>query len=305
MIKYLLLCVALWAAPAGAAPLLVAHRGGTGDAPENTLPAIRAALANGADMMWLTVQLSRDGVPVLYRPADLAALTPTSGPVASRTADELAAINAGWRFHVAGAEPPRDYPYREHPAPIPTLRQALRLIPAAMTVVLDMKALPAAPQARAVARVLDEEQAWGRVLIYSTSADYQTAFAAYPGARLFEARDATRKRLLETALRGECGAPPAPGSWVAFEYERDLTVVERFTLGEADTALKARLWTPAAVACLRRGPDVKLLAIAVNDAAAYRDSRCLGLDAVLADSPRTMRALEAEPAPACTPPVAP
>lgn len=52
-------------------PLIVAHRGGTADFPENTLPAIDNALRNNVDMLWLTVQLSKDDVPVLYRPADL------------------------------------------------------------------------------------------------------------------------------------------------------------------------------------------------------------------------------------------
>ena len=46
-------------------------RGGTGDAPENTLPAIKLALENNAEAIWVTVQLSRDGVPVLYRSSDL------------------------------------------------------------------------------------------------------------------------------------------------------------------------------------------------------------------------------------------
>lgn len=44
-----------------ASPQLIAHRGGTGDAPENTLPAIELALKNRADAVWVTVQLSKDG----------------------------------------------------------------------------------------------------------------------------------------------------------------------------------------------------------------------------------------------------
>src|ERR1700732_330618 len=64
-------------------PKIIAHRGGTGDAPENTLEAIRQSIAHRADAMWLTVQLSKDGVPVLYRPADLSALTDTKGPVSA------------------------------------------------------------------------------------------------------------------------------------------------------------------------------------------------------------------------------
>ncbi len=84
-------------------PQIIAHRGGTGDAPENTLEAIRLALEHHADAMWLTVQLSKDGVPVLYRPADLSALTDAKGPVSARTAAELARVNAGWSFRQAGA----------------------------------------------------------------------------------------------------------------------------------------------------------------------------------------------------------
>ena len=66
---------------AWAAPQLIAHRGGTGDAPENTLPAIKLALENNAEAIWVTVQLSRDGVPVLYRSSDLSALTNSEGKV--------------------------------------------------------------------------------------------------------------------------------------------------------------------------------------------------------------------------------
>ena len=88
----------LGSAPAWAAPQIIAHRGGTGDAPENTLPAIGLALKNGADAVWVTVQLSKDGMPVLYRPSDLSALTPRKGPVSAYTAAELVNTDAGWAF---------------------------------------------------------------------------------------------------------------------------------------------------------------------------------------------------------------
>lgn len=56
-----------------ASPKIIAHRGGTADAPENTEVAIKTALSNQADAIWITVQLSKDNVPVLYRPSDLKA----------------------------------------------------------------------------------------------------------------------------------------------------------------------------------------------------------------------------------------
>ena len=84
----------LIASSACAAPQLIAHRGGTGDAPENTLPAIKLALENKAEAIWITVQLSQDGVPVLYRPGDLSALTNHTGKISSYSAAELARMDA-------------------------------------------------------------------------------------------------------------------------------------------------------------------------------------------------------------------
>ena len=276
-----------------ALPQIIAHRGGTGDAPENTLEAIRLALAHHADAMWLTVQLSKDGVPVLYRPADLSALTDASGPVSARTAAELAHVNAGWSFRLADAQGAEAYPYRSRPVGIPTLREALRAIPASMPVVLDMKALPVEPQTRAVAQVLSEENAWSRVTLYSTDAEYQRGFAAYPQAKVFESRDATRTRLVRVLLDQGCLDAPAEHASAAFELHRAVTVVERFTLGEGRSEVNATLWTPATVACFRTHPDVHIVAIAVNDADDYRAAACLGIDAVLSDSPEKMTAIRA------------
>ena len=88
----------LIASSACAAPQLIAHRGGTGDAPENTLPAIKLALENKAEAIWITVHLSQDGVPVLYRPSDLSALTDHTGKISSFSAAELARMDAGWKW---------------------------------------------------------------------------------------------------------------------------------------------------------------------------------------------------------------
>lgn len=87
-------------------PMIVAHRAGTRDFPENTVLAITNAVAAGVDGMWLTVQVSSDGVPVLYRPSDLATLTDGAGPVNSKTVQQLQQLNAGWNFTTPGVEGP-------------------------------------------------------------------------------------------------------------------------------------------------------------------------------------------------------
>ncbi|KPC53390.1 Glycerophosphoryl diester phosphodiesterase precursor [Amantichitinum ursilacus] len=276
--------------PARHWPTLMAHRGGTGDAPENTLPAIATALSNGAEALWLTVQLSRDGVPVLYRPADLSALTNGQGKVADHTLAELQQLNAGWQFKQADGAGGFSYPWRERSLPIPTLIDALNAIPPAIPVVLDMKALPAAPQAAAVAHVLDGARAWQRVTLYSTEAAYQQAFAPYRQAQLYESRDATRLRLAQVDLAAQCNAPVV-GTRAAFEISRKVDLVETFTLGEGRSSVNARLWTPAAVQCFRQQGKVYLTAIAVNNVDDLKAATCLGMDAVLVDSPATLRPL--------------
>lgn len=281
-------------------PLLIAHRGGTADRPENTLVAIDAALANHADMIWLSVQLSADGIPVLYRPAKLSALTELTpaaaggdDSVASRTFGQLQQLNVGWHFAETDVTGTRRYPYRTLPVRMPSLQQALRQIPANVPVVLDMKAMPADVQTEAVARVLDAEDAWGRVLIYSTEAAYQTTFGRYPKARVFESRDATRQRLLDVTLAGVCD-PPGTGRWAGIELRRPVDVIEHFTLGQGVTKTTASFWTPKSVACYRARDAVNLVAFGVNDKAAYCRAMRLGLDAVMVDSPAQMSAIRAQ-----------
>ena len=59
---------------------VIAHRGVSAEAPENTLPAFERALAIGVVEVELDAQLSRDGVPVLFHDGTLDAKTPLRGP---------------------------------------------------------------------------------------------------------------------------------------------------------------------------------------------------------------------------------
>ena len=79
-------------------PLVFAHRGGAGLAPENTMAAFANGLAYGADGLELDVRLSKDGVVVVHHDATLDRTTDMSGPVARSTAHELAAADAGRHF---------------------------------------------------------------------------------------------------------------------------------------------------------------------------------------------------------------
>ncbi len=105
-------------APGAPAPrvLTVAHRGASHDAPENTLAAVRRAVEQGADLVEVDVQRTRDGALVLMhdetvrRTTDAARVLPAarSWRVADLTLAEVRRLDAGaWKGTIhAGAGVP-------------------------------------------------------------------------------------------------------------------------------------------------------------------------------------------------------
>lgn len=56
-------------------PIIIAHRGASGEAPENTIASIRTAIEIGADFVEFDVRLCREGFPVLFHDPTLARIT--------------------------------------------------------------------------------------------------------------------------------------------------------------------------------------------------------------------------------------
>lgn len=75
-----------------------AHRGASGHAPENTLAAIHAALALGAEMCEIDVQQSRDDRLVVFHDKRLERTTNGRGYLWSKNSDELQQLDAGAWF---------------------------------------------------------------------------------------------------------------------------------------------------------------------------------------------------------------
>lgn len=117
------------------APLAIAHRGGAGLAPENTLSAFALSTALGLRYVESDVRLTADGELVCFHDEMLDRCTTGTGRLAARTSKEL---RAGVR--VGGTEP------------IPTLREALETFPDTCFTV-DLKDRAAiAPMARLLQR---------------------------------------------------------------------------------------------------------------------------------------------------------
>ena len=87
-------------------PRVIAHRGGGGLAPENTLAAIRTGAQRGFAGVEFDVMLSRDSVPVLIHDDNLERTTNGAGAVANAARTDLAALDAGSWFGAAFAGEP-------------------------------------------------------------------------------------------------------------------------------------------------------------------------------------------------------
>ena len=81
-------------------PLIIAHRGASKQAPENTMRAFQRALELGAGGIELDVQLSADGHLVIIHDETLDRTSNGKGMVGDRTLEELKALDFGsWFSH--------------------------------------------------------------------------------------------------------------------------------------------------------------------------------------------------------------
>jgi len=87
-------------------PTVVAHRGASGLAPENTLAAISLAAQQGASWIEIDINLSRDGVPVLHHDDDVSRCSNGEGLIIEQTLAELKTLDCGsWFASNFAAEP--------------------------------------------------------------------------------------------------------------------------------------------------------------------------------------------------------
>ncbi len=79
-------------------PQIIAHRGASAAAPENTLAAFNLAIDLGADAVELDVDMTRDGVPIVIHDDTVDRTTNGHGAAASLTLNEIRQLDAGsWK----------------------------------------------------------------------------------------------------------------------------------------------------------------------------------------------------------------
>ncbi|HFR4113348.1 TPA: glycerophosphodiester phosphodiesterase family protein [Yersinia enterocolitica] len=272
--------------PSFSSPLIVAHRAGTADFPENTRHAIDNSLFNEVDIIWITVQLSKDGIPVLYRPKNLNELTDGSGPVSEHSLAELQLLDAAYHF-----QQDEDYIYRGRSVKIPSLHQILLSYPQ-VKFIIDIKSLDADPEimANAIIELRNNILSPERLVFYSTEQKYLDALPEH--FNKFESRNKTRKILANAVMADKCiiaknrgnSFPNSQNKYYAFELKRDVKVVEKFTLGKGVTRTQL-VWNQSAMDCFKRSVEAKILLIGINSAEDYQLAKDLGADYVMVDSP--------------------
>uniref|UniRef100_A0A8C6EA13 Glycerophosphodiester phosphodiesterase 1 n=1 Tax=Moschus moschiferus TaxID=68415 RepID=A0A8C6EA13_MOSMO len=94
----------------------IAHRGGSHDAPENTLAAIRQAAKNGAAGVELDLEFTSDGIPVLMHDSTVDRTTDGTGRLCDLTFEQIRKLNPAANHRLRN-----DFPNEK----IPTLREAV------------------------------------------------------------------------------------------------------------------------------------------------------------------------------------
>ncbi len=241
-------------------PDVIAHRGYSAVAPENTLPAFAAAVAAGADWVELDVRTTADGVPVVIHDRTLDRTTAGTGPVADCPAGDLATLDAGSWFSPAYAG-----------VPVPTLAAALDLLDRAGTrILLEIKPPATGAEVEAVVAQVAGRGLTARTILQSIDDDVlRAAAAALPDLR-----------------RGVLRFTPDPDPVRACVEHRAVCYNPSLKDLVRDPELAPRL----------QATGVRVMPWTVNTAAGWADAVDLGVDGIITDRPAACAAWLGAPA---------
>jgi glycerophosphoryl diester phosphodiesterase len=306
-------------------PLVIAHRGDSFHAPENTLEAARLAREASADAWELDVQLTRDGVAVvihdesLVRTTDVAARYPDDprGTLGFLVCEfdhrEIHSLDAGSWF-LCGSHAPRSASgfgtlqsipekqracYRSGLIRVPTLVEALQLTARLDWLVnVEIKAFPENPPGllEAVLRAIEFTGTGERVLISSFDHDLIARLPAMTTPFVNEEQPIARGILISTPLA-------RPHDYLTKIVGADTIHLSAECLGAASIGYRRSRFKSAlraAEVAALRDAGIPVLVYTVNDTAAHglADHLAeLGVDGIFTDDPAGMVAHFARAAP--------
>lgn len=120
-------------------PLVIAHQGGDGERPSNTIVAFQYAVEIGVDVLEMDIHSTRDGVLVTIHDDTVDRTTNGTGRVHDFTFAELQELDAGYEWPTVEEEAGRtDRPYRGQGIVIPALEEVFSTFPD-MQMVIEIK----------------------------------------------------------------------------------------------------------------------------------------------------------------------
>lgn len=182
-------------------PMVIAHQGGDGLRPSNTLLAFQHAVELGVDVLEMDVHLTRDGALVVMHDDTVDRTTDGSGALAELTLVEVKALDAAYHWPYDGTAP-----YRGNGVRVPTLNDVIERFPQ-LRYNVEIKPAHAAA-GRAVCRELERLDAQHRVLV-----------ASFHGEAIDEFRDACPS--VPTS------APESEVRWFYLQYRLGLSRLAR------------------------------------------------------------------------------
>jgi len=243
-------------------PLVIAHRGYSAMAPENTLPAFERGVASGADMVELDYHHSKDGQLVVLHDYTLDRTTDATNRwggrglnVADRTLAELRQLDAGKWF--------------KHPqtgVALPTLNESLDVIQRGSVTLIERKAGDAA----ACVKLLNDRQLVNQVVVQAFDWDYL--------------RDL--HRLEPRQVLGALGPPGTKDGKKLSDAEKALSPAwldEIKGLGAHAAVWNKQVDAAALKAAHER--ELKVWVYTINDAAMAQQLFAAGVDGIITDNP--------------------
>jgi glycerophosphoryl diester phosphodiesterase len=218
-------------------PIVTAHRGFSGQYPENTLAAFRGAIEAGSDRIELDVHLTRDGQVVVIHDDTLERTAAGQGNVADRTLAELRQLDAGAWFA------PRFAGER-----IPTLAEVLDLCRGRIFVNIELK------KGKALPYTLEELADRTLAVVEQAGMEGQVLFSSFAPAALERVRAVAPRLPLALIVDKPWDRPEEPGRGALYgALNCKTTVLNAENVRRARAAgIEIHVWTVNAPEAMER-----------------------------------------------------
>jgi glycerophosphoryl diester phosphodiesterase len=228
---------------------VIAHRGGSGLGPENTLAAFRRSLAAGADVLEMDVRTTADGHLVVLHDATVDRTTDGRGAVNEMTLARLKTLDVGYRWT---ADHGRSFPFRGQGITVPTLSEVFAAFPETPLITEIKEKRPEVSQS--VCEMLRQHGRMTSVLVASVHAGVLERFRQVCPAVATSAgpSEALWFYLLSRAGLAALYSPAMQALQVPVTFKGLAVVSRRFVAAAHARNLTVAVWTVNAEGIMRR-----------------------------------------------------